>query len=58
MAEEAPKQRRLLSRWDIFWLFIVAAIILYVVLKQFGVNVVTRTEKEELIQHPHRDYQD
>ncbi|MCB0568972.1 MAG: hypothetical protein KDC66_04380 [Phaeodactylibacter sp.] len=56
MAEQAPKKRRLLSRWDLFWLFIVGAIILYVLLKQFGVNVVTRTEKEELIQHPHQDY--
>ena len=50
-----PPQRRLLTRWDIFWLIIVGAIILYVVLQRFGVNVVYRTETEELLHKPHQD---
>ncbi|MCB0566664.1 MAG: hypothetical protein KDD01_20030 [Phaeodactylibacter sp.] len=55
MAEQGKPKRRLLSGWDKLWLFIVAIIILYMVLKQFGVDLVYRTEQEELIQHPHRD---
>ncbi len=55
MSEEKPK-RRLLSRWDIFWLILVGAIILYVLLKSFGVDLVYRTEQEELIQKPHQGY--
>ncbi|MCB0584214.1 MAG: hypothetical protein KDD06_02635 [Phaeodactylibacter sp.] len=55
MSDQGKPKRRLLSSWDRLWLIIVAIIILYMVLKQFGVDMVYRTEQEELIQHPHRD---
>ncbi len=55
MPEQEKPKRRLLSRWDWFWLIIAGIIILYVVLKQFGIDMVYRSEQEELIQHPHRD---
>ena len=49
MSEQGTPKRRLLSRWDRLWLFIVAIIIIYMVLRQFGVDMVYRTEQEELI---------
>lgn len=55
MSESGRPKRRLLSGWDRLWLIIVAIIMLYIILKQFGVDLVYRTEQEELIQHPHRD---
>lgn len=55
MPEERPEKRRLLSRWDWLWLLIVALIILYVLADRLGMPVVTKTEQEELIEHPHRD---
>ncbi len=55
MSEEQPKKRRLLTRWDWLWLIIVILIILYVLADRLGMPVVTETEKEELIENPHRD---
>lgn len=55
MPEQERPKRRLLSRWDRIWLLIVAILLLYVILKQFGIDMIYRTEQEELIQHPHRD---
>ncbi len=55
MSGDAPKpRRRLLSRWDWLWLILVALILLYVLSEKFGVPIVTKSESEELIQHPHR----
>jgi len=54
MSEEKPK-RRLLSRWDWLWLIIVVLIILYVLADRMGMPMVSKSEKEELIEHPHRD---
>jgi hypothetical protein len=54
MTEEKPK-RRLLSRWDWLWVIIAALILLYVLLERLGLPVVTESEQEELIEHPHRD---
>jgi hypothetical protein len=52
---EAPKKRRLLSRWDWLWLIIVGLIVLYVVMERLGMPIVSQSETEELLQHPHRD---
>jgi hypothetical protein len=53
--EGPPPKRRLLTRWDIFWLIIVAVIILYVVLQQFGVDLIYQERTEELRHRPHGD---
>lgn len=53
--EGPPPKRRLLTRWDIFWLIIVAVIILYVVLQQFGVDLIYQERSEELLHRPHGD---
>lgn len=53
--EGQPPKRQLLTRWDIFWLIIVAVIILYVVLQQFGVDLIYQERSEELLHRPHGD---
>ncbi len=48
-------QKKVLSRWSWFWMIVVFLILLYIVLEKFGIHLVYRTEKEELIEHPHWD---
>lgn len=55
MSEEKESKRRLLSRWDWLWLIIVILIVLYVLAERLGMPVVSESEQEELIEHPHRD---
>jgi hypothetical protein len=50
-----PPKRKLLTRWEAFMLIIVALIILYVVLQQFGVDLIYQESNEELLHRPHGD---
>jgi len=54
MSEETTR-KPLLSKWDKVWLFVIAFIGLYIILQKFGIHMVERTEKMEVIDRPHTD---
>jgi hypothetical protein len=44
-------QRKVLSRWEIIMLVIVALILLTALLQNFGIHVINRTDDTEMIHH-------
>lgn len=54
MADAPQPKRRLLTRWEIFFLVVAVLLVLSFLLKQCGVNMVEVTDDTEIIEHPHR----
>jgi len=52
--ENSSNSRRLLSRWELFFLIIAVFILLYFILQQFGIDVVQVVEESEITDRPHR----
>lgn len=44
-------KRKVLSRWEVIMLVIVAMILLTALLQNFGVHVINKTEDTEMIHH-------
>jgi hypothetical protein len=51
---DTENKRRLITRWELFFLILAILIILYAILQKFGINVVEVTEESEIIQRPHQ----
>ncbi|GEM_PF-3871138 len=51
---DSENNRRLITRWELFFLILAILIILYAILQNFGINVMEVTEESEFIQRPHQ----
>ncbi len=54
MAEE--RKKRLLNKWEIFFLIVAIIILLGVFLQQVGVPIIYKSEDTEIIEDPHPGY--
>ena len=53
--DEAPKKKRLMSKFEWVLLIIAGLILLSIVLQKFGIHVMQKTEGTEMIDRPHAD---
>lgn len=50
------KKKRLLGKWEVFFLIVAVIIILGILLQKAGVPIIYKTDKTEIIEDPHPGY--